>query len=53
MALGGIVAVPLIVVGGMVADHLARGLGAAVRVVVGVLALGVMVGLSALVLTHV
>jgi hypothetical protein len=53
LVLGGIVALPLIVIGGIVAEILGRGLAAAVRVVVGVFALGVMVGLLALVFAHV
>jgi len=53
LALGGIVAVPLIVLGGIVAEVLGRGFAAAVRVVVGFFALGVMVGLLGILLTHV
>lgn len=47
-----LVGVPIIVLGGALVEILGRGLAAAARVVVGVLAFGVMIGLLAFVVTH-
>jgi hypothetical protein len=47
-----LVGVPVVLVGSMLIEILARGLAGAARVVVGVMAFGLMIGLLAYVVTH-
>jgi hypothetical protein len=46
------VGVPLVLIGSMLVEILGRGLAGAARVVAGVMAFGVMIGLLAYVVTH-